>query len=79
MQWGWTGTGGKRKGTETQAPADQRHVIISLWVDPWVMSFDWASDEVSAIDGPTLEMIETLESLDFHPECFSAMVPGETR
>ncbi len=79
MQWEWTGTGGKRKRAETQAPADQRHVIISLWLDPWVLSFDWASSDMNVIDGPTLEMIETLESLRFHPQCFTALTPGETR
>ena len=75
MQWGGTGTGGKRQRTEPQAPADQRHVIISLWIDPFVMSFDWASADLKALEGPTLEMIETLENLEFHPECFSAMGP----
>jgi hypothetical protein len=79
MQWGWTGKGGKRKRAESQAPADQRHVIISLWLDPWVMSFDWAASDLSVLDGPTLEMIEALESLRFHPECFSALAPGATR
>jgi hypothetical protein len=78
MQWGWTGTGGKRRGTQPDAPADQRHVTISLWLDPWVMSFDWASSDLAVLEGPTLEMIEMLESLEFHPECFKAMTLGET-
>jgi hypothetical protein len=75
MQWGWTATGGKRRGTEARASADQRHVIFSLWLNPWVMSFDWASTNMDAIEGPTLEMIEALESLQFHPDCFTALMP----
>jgi hypothetical protein len=78
MQWGWTGTGGKRHGTLSEAAADQRHVLISLWLAPWVMSFDWASANLDALEGPTLEMIEMLESLRFYPECFTSMHPTIT-
>jgi hypothetical protein len=48
-------------------------------MDPWVLSFDWATTEVEAdYFGPTPEMIDMLESLRFHPACFAAMRTGET-
>ncbi len=77
-QWGWEGHGGKRSGSRVEAPADQRHVINSLWVDPWVLSLDWATTDLSMPPGATPEMIDVLESLHFHPQCFEAMQPGET-
>ena len=65
--------------TGSRAPVDQRHVVASLWMDPWVLSFDWATTEVEAdYFGPTPEMIDMLESLRFHPACFAAMRTGET-
>jgi len=77
-QWGWEGHGGKRTGARVEAPADQRHVINSLWVDPWVLSLDWATTDLGNPPGATNEMIDVLESLRFHPDCFGAMKPGET-
>ena len=70
MAWGWEGRGGKRRGVKSQVPADQSHVIMSLWLDPYVMSFDWGSKSAMAPREPTLEMIMVLESLEFRPECF---------
>ena len=43
---------------------------MSLWFDPWVMSFDWGSKSSTAPREPTLEMILLLESLEFQPECY---------
>jgi hypothetical protein len=76
-QWSWKGQGGiqARDGSK---PSDQQHVIASLWLDPWVLSFDFASRELTAHMGPTPEMIDILESLTFYPQCFATMRPGET-
>jgi hypothetical protein len=49
---------------------------LSLWLDPWVMSFDWATTDPNGPKEPTLEMIMTLESLTFYPECFRARKDG---
>lgn len=76
MSWGWEGRGGKRRGAKSQIPADQKHVILSLWRDPFVISFDWASKKPDAPIAPTLEMITVLETLEFHPECFGARLPA---
>jgi hypothetical protein len=76
MAWGWEGKGGKRRGVTSMAPSDQSHVVISLWLDPWVMSFDWATTDPDGPKEPTLEMIMTLESLTFYPECFRARKAG---
>ncbi len=78
MSWGWEGRGGKLTGLTTTKPDNQRHVIISYWVDPWVMSFDWASSDPDFDKAPTLEMIELIESLEWHPECFDTLEPGST-
>ncbi len=79
VQWAWEGRAGNRRGAGSRAPVDQRHVVASLWMDPWVLSFDWATTEVDAdYFGPTPEMIDMLESLRFHPACFTAMRTGET-
>jgi hypothetical protein len=78
MQWGWEGHGGKRSNTTVDKPADQRHVIASLWVDPWVLSFDWATTDMNIPLQPTPAMIDVIESLHFYPQCFGAMDPGET-
>jgi hypothetical protein len=68
MQWGWQGLGGlERQGYE--APSDQRHVLANLWVEPWVMSFDWATERIYTMGGPTPEMIDILDSLEFDPTC----------
>jgi len=78
MQWGWEGMGGKRMSTAVDKPADQRHAIASLWVDPWVLSLDWATTDLSLTLGATPAMIAVIESLHFYPDCFAAMNPGET-
>ena len=78
MSWGWEGHGGKRSSSGVDKPADQRHTIMSLWVDPWVMSFDWATTDMSIAAGATPSMVDVIESLKFYPECFAAMSPGET-
>jgi hypothetical protein len=68
MQWAWQGLGGQVYDGEV-APADQRHVIANLWLEPWVMSFDWATERLYTINGPTPEMIDVLDSLEFDPAC----------
>jgi hypothetical protein len=68
MQWGWQGLGGLEIDGRA-APADQRHVIANLWVDPWVMSFDWATERFYSMSGPTPAMIDVLDSLEFDPTC----------
>jgi len=78
MQWGWEGHGGKRVSSSVDKPADQRHTIMSLWIDPWVLSFDWATTDLNIALGPTPAMLDVIESLTFFPECFAAMDPGET-
>jgi hypothetical protein len=77
-QWGWEGHGGKTYGLGDTEPADQRHIIASLWVDPWVLSFDWATTDLSSDPHMTPQMVDVLESLQFHPQCYQTMVPGET-
>jgi len=78
MQWGWEGHGGKRRAARVDEPADQRHVIQSLWLDPWVLSLDWATTDLSEESGATPAKIDTLESLIFYPSCFKARLPGST-
>ena len=68
MQWAWQGLGGREESGQS-APADQRHVIANLWLEPWVMSFDWATERLYTINGPTPEMVEILENLEFDPIC----------
>jgi len=79
MGWAWEGTGGKRRGVKANVPANQKHVIMSLWQDPYVISFDWASRSVTASTQPTLEMIMMLETLEFHPECFGGRPPARKK
>lgn len=76
MGWGWEGRGGKRRGAKSMVPADQKHVIMSVWHDPYVISFDWSSKSLDAPTAPTLEMIMMLETLEFHPACFGARLPA---
>jgi len=78
VQWGWEGHGGKRRAARVDEPADQRHVVHSLWVDPWVLSLDWATTDLALEAGATPVKIATLESLTFQSDCFSALRPGET-
>ncbi len=77
-QWSWKGQGGKLARPGQKKPLDQQHVIASLWLDPWVLSFDWARTELTDNLGPSPEMIDILESVQFYPQCFSGMRPGET-
>ncbi len=70
MQWAWQGLGGRTEEAAV-APADQRHVIANLWLEPWVLTFDWASERLYTIDGPTPGMIDVLDSLEFDPICRS--------
>jgi uncharacterized protein YceK len=78
MQWGWEGHGGKRRAARVDEPADQRHVVHSLWVDPWVLSLDWATTDLSEEPGATPFKIDTLESVTFYPDCFKALLAGDT-
>ena len=76
--WRWEGHGGRRAGVGKSQPADQRHRVASLWIDPWVLSFDWATVSVDTEDNSVATIKSTLESLKFHPECFRSMRAGET-
>jgi hypothetical protein len=76
MGWGWEGKGGKRRGVRAGIPADQKHVVMSLWQDPYVMSFDWGGKGTTGATEPTLEMVMMLETLEFHPECFGGRPPS---
>ena len=75
--WQWEGRRGRRAGVGRAQPADQRHTLISLWIDPFVLSFDWATANVAKPD-TSIEIQEILETLSFHPQCFEAMRSGET-
>ncbi len=76
--WRWEGRSGLRAGVGKAKPADQKHLISSLWIDPWVLSFDWATSQVDYPYERSAEMAGVLRSLDFHPECFAEMRTGET-
>jgi len=76
MGWGWEGKGGKRRGVRAGIPADQKHVVMSLWQDPYVISFDWGGKGATQATEPTLEMVMMLETLEFHPECFGGRPPS---
>ncbi len=78
MQWGWEGHDGKRRAARVDQPADQRHIIQSLWIDPWVLSLDWATTDLAEEPGTTPAKIDTLESVTFHPDCFQRLDPGST-
>jgi len=78
MQWGWEGHGGKRRPSRVDEPADQRHVIQSLWIDPWVLSLDWATTDLTEEPHATPMKIDTLESMTFYPDCFQALSAGAT-
>jgi hypothetical protein len=47
MQWGWEGMGGKRMSTAVDKPADPAPRDREPWVDPWVLSLDWATTDLS--------------------------------
>ncbi|MFT4571716.1 MAG: hypothetical protein ACI8TX_001034 [Hyphomicrobiaceae bacterium] len=76
--WRWEGRDGKRAGVGKAQAADQKHMVASLWIDPWVLSFDFATTDLEATTEPTGDIREILESLLFHPKCFRSMRSGET-
>jgi hypothetical protein len=76
--WRWEGRMGRRAGVGKAQPADQRHMIASLWLDPWVLSFDWATSKMDLPDVDSPELLAAVRSLRFVPECFSQMRSGET-
>ncbi len=78
-QWRWEGYGGLKSVNRSAVPADQHHVVASLWLDPWVLSLDWGSTDPEAEPGPRPEMVDVVESLTFKPGCFKPMRSGETR
>lgn len=76
--WRWEGREGHRAGVGKMQPADQRHLIASLWLDPWVISFDWATAKMDAPDVDSPELVYAVRSLHFYPHCFQNMRSGET-
>ena len=68
----------RRAGVGKAIPADQKHRIASLWIDPWVLSFDFATTNLDTPDGETPDMKAVYRSLAFHNECFESMRSGET-
>ncbi len=76
--WKWEGHKGKRAGVGKAQPSDQKHLLASLWLDPWVLSFDWATPKMDGPDNGSPELRAALESIVFHPQCFSSMRSGET-
>lgn len=76
--WRWEGLGGRRAGVGKAQPADQRHLLASLWLDPWVLTFDWATSKLDSPDVDSPELLYAVRSLQFHPECFASMRSGET-
>ena len=76
--WRWEGRGGRRAGVGRAQPADQRHLLASLWLDPWVVSFDWATTNVDGPDLESPELVRAVRSLHFEPKCFQQMRSGET-
>jgi hypothetical protein len=76
--WRWEGRMGRRAGVGKPQPADQRHLLASLWLDPWVLSFDWATAKLDSPDVDSPELLAAVRSLRFYPECFQTMRSGET-
>ena len=76
--WRWEGRGGRRAGVGKPQPADQRHLLASLWLDPWVISFDWATAKLDSPDVDSPELVYAVRSLHFYPKCFHEMRSGET-
>jgi len=76
--WRWEGRMGRRSGVGTAQPAEQKHLLASLWLDPWVLSFDWATARMDLPDADSPELLEAVRSLRFFPECFESMRSGET-
>ena len=76
--WRWEGRMGRRAGVGKAQPADQRHLLASLWLDPWVLSFDWATSKLDKPDVDSPELVYAVRSIQFVPQCFSSMRGGET-
>ena len=76
--WRWEGRIGRRAGVGRPQPADQRHLLASLWLDPWVISFDWATTNLQSPDVDSPELVHAVRSLTFYPQCFQQMRSGET-
>lgn len=76
--WRWEGRMGHRAGVGKPQPADQRHLLASLWVDPWVISFDWSTAKLDQPDRDSPELLAAVRSLHFAPQCFQQMRTGET-
>lgn len=76
--WRWEGRMGRRAGVGRPQPADQRHLLASLWLDPWVISFDWATSKLDSPDIDSPELVYAVRSLQFAPQCFQTMRSGET-
>jgi hypothetical protein len=76
--WRWEGRSGRRAGVGKSQPADQRHLLASVWLDPWVLSFDWATARVDLPDHDSPELLAAVKSLHFAPKCFTQMRSGET-
>jgi len=76
--WRWEGRMGRRAGVGKAQPSDQRHLLASLWLDPWVLTFDWATANLSARDVDSPELLYAVRSLRFEPKCFQQMRSGET-
>jgi hypothetical protein len=76
--WRWEGRMGRRAGVGKPQPADQRHLLASLWLDPWVLTFDWATAKLDSPDVDSPELLAAVRSLTFYPQCFQSMRSGET-
>lgn len=76
--WRWEGKIGRRAGVGKSQPANQRHLLASVWLDPWVLSFDWATSNLESADHDSPELLAAVRSLQFVPQCFSTMRSGET-
>lgn len=76
--WRWEGRVGRRAGVGKPQPADQRHLLASLWLDPWVLTFDWATQKLDTPDRDSPELLAAVRSIKFEPKCFATMRSGET-
>ena len=76
--WRWEGRIGRRAGVGKAQPAEQRHLLASLWLDPWVLSFDWATSDLDSPDVDSPELLAAVRSIHFVPQCFPTMRSGET-
>ena len=78
MSWGWEARGGRRVGVRNITPTDQRHTIMTLWADPYALSFDFATSNMERDMSPDSQMYSVIGSLRFHPTCFRELEPGST-